>query len=81
MRNKITPKVFNAILFFLLLSCSAQAQVFTDSLMKSQDTVFIRPMDTVLRIKNFSPYFTLHVDSTLDYHFEINKNPENYYWY
>jgi hypothetical protein len=38
-------------------------------------------VDTALRIKNFSPYFTLHVDSTLDYHFEINKNPENYYWY
>ena len=81
MRNKITPKVFNAILFFLLLTSSAQAQVFTDSLMKSQDTVFIRPMDTVLRIKNFSPYFTLHVDSTLDYHFEINKDPLQYYWY
>ena len=37
--------------------------------------------DTVLRIKNFSPYFTLHVDSTLDYQFEINRNPYNYYWY
>jgi hypothetical protein len=35
----------------------------------------------MLRIKNFSPYFTLHVDSTLDYQFEINKNPDNYYWY
>lgn len=37
--------------------------------------------DSMLRIKNFSPYFTLHVDSTLDYHFEINKNPSQYYWY
>lgn len=37
--------------------------------------------DTVLRIKNFSPYFTLHVDSTLDYHFEINRDPDQYYWY
>jgi hypothetical protein len=46
-----------------------------------EDTIFLRPVDTVLRIKNFSPYFTLHVDSTLDYQFEINKNPINYYWY
>jgi hypothetical protein len=41
----------------------------------------VKKEDTVLRIKNFSPYFTLHVDSTLDYHFEINKDPLQYYWY
>lgn len=46
-----------------------------------EDTIFLKPVDTFLRIKNFSPYFTLHVDSTLDYQFLINKNPENYYWY
>ena len=46
-----------------------------------EDTIFLRPVDTTLRIKNFSPYFTLHVDSTLDYQFEINRNPVNYYWY
>ncbi|HSN08710.1 MAG TPA: hypothetical protein VLS85_06715 [Hanamia sp.] len=46
-----------------------------------EDTIYLRPVDTLLRIKNFSPYFTLHVDSTLDYRFEINKNPYNYYWY
>ena len=49
--------------------------------MKPEDTIFIKPLDTVLRIKNFSPYFTLHVDSTLDYQFEINKDPYEYYWY
>jgi len=46
-----------------------------------EDTIYLKPVDTLLRIKNFSPYFTLHVDSTLDYRFEINKNPYNYYWY
>lgn len=46
-----------------------------------EDTIFLKPVDTLLRIKNFSPYFTLHVDSTLDYQFEINRNPVNYYWY
>lgn len=77
---------------FLLLFCiSAKSQ--TDSSFRShmeqkdtvymppEDTIYLHPVDTLLRIKNFSPYFTLHVDSTLDYHFEINKNPENYYWY
>jgi hypothetical protein len=37
--------------------------------------------DSVLRIRNLSPYFTLHVDSTLTYGLEINKNPSHYYWY
>jgi hypothetical protein len=78
--------------FFLLLLFSLNAKSQTDSsfhhpnskdtvYMKPEDTIFLKPVDTVLRIKNFSPYFTLHVDSTLDYHFEINKNPEDYYWY
>lgn len=37
--------------------------------------------DTVLRIVNLNPFFTVHVDSTLSYPFEINKNPSNYFWY
>ena len=35
----------------------------------------------MLRIRNLSPYFTLHVDSTMSYDLEINKNPSHYYWY
>ena len=61
---------------------SAQSQVITDSSsIYYPDSMFIKPVDTVLRIKNFSPYFTLHVDSTLEYQFDINKNPKMYYWY
>jgi hypothetical protein len=37
--------------------------------------------DTVLRIKNLNPYFTLHVDSSLQYLLEINRDPSDYYWY
>jgi hypothetical protein len=37
--------------------------------------------DTVLRIKNLNPYFTLHVDSTLTYQLEINKDPAKYFFY
>ena len=38
-------------------------------------------VDTALRIKNLNPYFSLHVDSTLQYPLEINKTPSDYYWY
>jgi hypothetical protein len=51
-----------------------------DSLLNKGDSLEKKP-DTILRIKNFSPYFTLHVDSTIDYQFEINKDPKEYYWY
>lgn len=47
------------------------------------DTIF-RPIpqeDTVLRIRNLNPYITLHVDSTLEYELEINKDQSKYYWY
>ncbi|GAB3009398.1 hypothetical protein GCM10027051_07950 [Niabella terrae] len=34
-----------------------------------------------LRIVNFSPFFSLHSDSSLNYKFQINKNPKKYYWF
>ena len=37
--------------------------------------------DTALRIINLNPFFTLHVDSSLVYQLQINKNPDNYFWY
>lgn len=84
-----------AVIFILLLGVlfapNGYAQQKSDSIyvntlpdtviLKMPDTVFLKAPDTVLRIKNFTPYFTLHVDSTLQYRFEINKNPEDYYWY
>lgn len=36
--------------------------------------------DSALRIKNLNPYFTLHVDSTLAYQFEINRDPSKYFF-
>ncbi len=82
-------KAILAVLFFSLLYSYTNGQVTDSSFQHSKDTIyltpedtfFIRPVDTVLRIKNFSPYFTLHVDSTLDYQFEINREPSEYYWY
>ncbi len=77
MLKKINPFFFPRLLFLLILFSSpfcGEAQVFEDS-------IPVKKEDTVLRIKNFTPYFTLHVDSTLEYHFEINKDPTQYYWF
>jgi hypothetical protein len=43
----------------------------------------IRPLylDTALRIMNVNPYFTLHVDSVLNYDFIINRDSRNYFWF
>lgn len=89
MVKKALFKVFFCFSLMLLFSVSVKSQVSDSSFkirndtisLPAEDTIFLKPVDTVLRIKNFSPYFTLHVDSTLDYQFEINKNPVNYYWY
>ncbi|AXY73026.1 hypothetical protein D3H65_03150 [Paraflavitalea soli] len=43
--------------------------------------VHIDSVETALRIKNLNPYFTLHVDSTLTYRLEINKDESKFYWY
>jgi len=37
--------------------------------------------DTTLRIRNLNPYFTLHVDSTLSYQLEINRDPARYFFF
>ena len=70
---KIFTGVFIKVLFFLF-PLYTSCQIVSDS-------GLVKKEDTLLRIKNFTPYFTLHVDSTLDYHFEINKDPAEYYWY
>ena len=88
MVKNLSIKAFFTVLFLALLCTYANGQVdssFEQSkdtiYLTPEDTFFIRPVDTVLRIKNFSPYFTLHVDSTLDYQFQINRDPSEYYWY
>src|SRR5687768_3674265 len=41
----------------------------------------IDSQEVVLRVKNLNPFFTLHVDSSLNYRLEINKDQSKYYWY
>jgi hypothetical protein len=55
--------------------------VHSDTIISPLDSLHPKNVDTVLRIKNLNPYFTLHVDSTLNYQMEINNDPSKYYWY
>jgi hypothetical protein len=79
-------KWYNSLLPLLLalfFSCSLHAQdslrikLPVDSVGPNKDSLADQP----LRIINMNPYFTLHVDSILQYTFEINKPSEKYYWY
>lgn len=63
-------KIFISILFLI-----------TANICKAQDTNHIAQPDTTLRIINLNPLFSVHVDSTLSYLFQINKNSDGYYWY
>jgi hypothetical protein len=44
----------------------------------AQDTV---PADSALRIINLNPFFSLHVDSSLSWRFQVNKDSAHYFWY
>lgn len=57
------------------------AGVYADSGHVNADTGRILNADTSLRIVNVNPFFSVHVDSTLTYQFQINKPLSNYYWY
>ena len=76
------------VFFLLIFSLYSSSQV-TDTT-KVRDTIHLQPdtlpttevyQDTALRIINVNPFFTLHVDSSLMYPLQINKNPDNYFWY
>jgi hypothetical protein len=69
----IAVLVFGFFWTFPALSQIPAARAPADSVALTQDTV--------LRIRNLSPYFTLHVDSTMSYSLEVNKEPSNYFWY
>jgi hypothetical protein len=84
MRNLVRTFCMALIVFWSVAPSSvikAQDTTIVDTVPRIIDTIPITSADTVLRIKNINPYFTLHVDSTLNYKLEINKDPRNFYWY
>jgi hypothetical protein len=83
-RNFVRTFSWVLILFWSVAPSSilkAQDSSVVDTIPRIPDTAAITPVDTVLRIKNINPYFTLHVDSTLNYQLQINKDSRNSYWY
>ncbi len=89
----IIRKLFIILLVLLIYNVRAFAQRDTipkpDSLPKidtiPRDSLLMTPKpiveDSILRITNLNPYITLHVDSTLSYKLDINKEPQSYYWF
>jgi hypothetical protein len=73
-----------AVSCILCLSVFGQSSGL-DSLQQHPKVDSIQPeapnADSILRIVNLNPYFTLHVDSSLSYQLQINKNPDEYFWY
>lgn len=70
-------------LFIITINATAQHTEPIDTL-KQIDTLKHVPevyADSTLRIINLNPYFTLHVDSTLNYDIDINRTTDNYFWY
>ncbi len=65
-----------SLILFIAASLSVTAQIKTDTLIHQLPVT-----DSTLRIKNINPYFTLHVDSSLKYQLEINKDLTKYYWF
>jgi hypothetical protein len=79
---KKTTRIFLPALF-TLIEMSFSAESFSQdqqTRFSNEDSIKIS-QDTVFRIKNLNPYFTLHVDSTLSYKLEINKDPSKYFWF
>ena len=69
-------------IIFFLLALAINSTVFAQD--KINDTTAVSEvvnLDSVLRITNLNPFFTIHVDSILNYELNINKDAKQYYWY
>jgi hypothetical protein len=61
-------------------------EISKDTTLPTKDTIsnLLAPKqdaDSVLRIMNLSPFFSLQADSTLTYDFKINRPMDQYFWY
>jgi uncharacterized cupredoxin-like copper-binding protein len=77
--SNFTMKKSSLILIGALLSIHGFAQ---DANFAQGDTI-AQNSTTIdsLRIVDLNPFFTLHVDSMFNYQLQINKNPQDYFWY
>ena len=69
------------IIFFLLALAINSTVLAQDKIMDTTAISEVVNLDSVLRITNLNPFFTIHVDSILNYELNINKDAKQYYWY
>lgn len=81
MRKQLIRFLLAATLYTIGVVFSASGQVVPDTTHRPVDSVAKPVVDSSLRIKNLNPYFTIHVDSTLIYNLELNRNESNYYYF
>lgn len=72
---------FSLVLFIQFSNAQTKDSLHKIIELPHQDTIVKPPADTILRITNLNPYFSMHVDSSINYKLQINKNPNNYYWF
>lgn len=72
---------FLLVLSVFFLQTSFAQVLKADTAHRKTDTIPFVQADTTLRIINLSPYFTIHVDSVLQYDLQINKPMQHFYWY
>jgi hypothetical protein len=73
-------KLYTLLSLLFVISLAANAQTDTIPVAAPVDTL-LPNVDSVLRIINLNPYFSLHVDSSLNYNLDINKDSSKYFWY
>ncbi|MFN5439229.1 MAG: hypothetical protein ACK5AB_04875 [Bacteroidota bacterium] len=74
------------IIFLAASQFSFAQEISKDTTLPTKDTISNLPApkqdaDSVLRIMNLSPFFSLQADSTLTYDFKINRPMDQYFWY
>src|ERR1700733_3798450 len=78
--RKPSLRLWLLFLVLFVLSNPGFAQIPTfHAPLQLQDTT-AKPDDT-LRIRNLDPYFSLHVDSSLSYQLEINRDASRYFFF
>lgn len=70
-------KIGFVAIFLCFIGTSSYAQ---DTSAVIKDTAIVYA-DTSLRILNLNPFISLHVDSSLNYQFNINRQGGSYFWY
>lgn len=81
MKKQLIRFLLVSALYFVGVVFSASGQVTQDTTHRPVDSVPKPVIDSSLRIKNLNPYFTIHVDSTLIYNLELNRDETKYYYF